>query len=98
LGSSLDLEINRKMNEPSLMGDSPPYEDSPAGWIITTSRKPAYDSLRHQAFREDRQASSAFLHVRLSAQIGTRRRLEHLAGSLRQQDVPALRQTAGLQL
>ena len=36
---------------------------SPAGWIITTARNRAIDSLRREATREDRQAEAALLHA-----------------------------------
>jgi RNA polymerase sigma-70 factor (ECF subfamily) len=36
----------------------------PAGWIITTTRNRAIDSLRRETFREDRHAQAALLHAR----------------------------------
>jgi RNA polymerase sigma-70 factor (ECF subfamily) len=37
---------------------------SPAGWIITTARNRAIDSLRREASRDDRHAQAALLHTR----------------------------------
>ncbi|WP_405144447.1 sigma-70 family RNA polymerase sigma factor [Sphaerisporangium sp. NBC_01403] len=42
--------------------DGPP--PSPAGWIITTARNRAIDTLRREASRDDRHAQAALLHVR----------------------------------